>query len=94
MSEDGVVPFPDDDDRFEVTIRVMRFPKGGYVMAETGQHGGPVQAVSTLHELTGALSAHLQDWDRDMATKIAARYAELNPTVAALPRRGLFGRRS
>lgn len=92
MNPETFVPQPADDESFEVTIRVVRLPRGGYVIAETGRHGGPVQAVTSFNEMTGALSDFLRIWDADMSKQITARYAEENPTVV-LPKRGFFQRR-
>lgn len=89
---DTFVPTPPEDETFQVAIKIFRLPRGGYLIAEAGTHGGPVQAVSTFNEMTGALGDFLRIWDADMSRQITARYQEENPTVV-VPKRGFFQRR-
>jgi hypothetical protein len=75
------VPHPPADETYQIDIRIVRLPRGGYVLAEIGEHGGPVQAVSNLNELVGALSSHVGDWNKDMDRLIKARFEDENPNV-------------
>ena len=75
------VPVPPPDQSFQLDVRIVRLPRGGYVLAEVGEHGGPVQAVSNLNELVGALSSHVSDWDRDMSRLMRAQSEDENPNV-------------
>ena len=92
MTPETFVPHPPDDETFEVTIRFVRLPRGGYVIAETGTRGGPVQAVTRFDEMVSAVGGFLKIWDDDMSRQITARYQEENPTLV-VPKRGFFQRR-
>ena len=74
---------PTTEQTYEVALKIVRLPKGGYVLAEIGEHGGPVQAVSNLNELIGAISGHLLDWDKDVNRLIKAQFEDENPNVVA-----------
>lgn len=75
------VPAPPADQTYQLDIRIVRLPRGGYVLAEVGEHGGPVQAVSNLNELIGAMSGHVGDWNRDMDRLIKADFEDQHPNV-------------
>ena len=86
------------DEIYQLDLRIVRGPKGGFAIAHLGDEGkleSVVQFVGNLNELMGSVSNEISEWNKETERNIAARFAEQNPTVTALPvRRGLFGRRS
>ena len=87
----------DPNEIYLFKMQVMRGPKGGYAVAHLDDDGKietVVQFVGNLNELLGSVSTEISEWNRETERDIQTKFAELNPTVAALPRRGLFGRRA
>lgn len=69
----------------ETSFRVIAFKGGGFVLVDTSSEGDPIvlRAVSSLDELTGALSRAVIEWHAETQRVQAAHLADENPKVVA-----------
>lgn len=76
----------------QMILCIKGFEQGGYVIGQGfGDDFEPILAVSTLSEVSAALTDITKVWDRQNKQRLQAQYEDENVVPIKRPKRRLFG---